>query len=85
MVAFARVERGGLCALLSAPDNAVVMRMQLAKGVKEIDLLSGDGGTLKYKGQWALLGDGAALRGLDGAEGQNRTGYAGLFRAALYR
>jgi len=22
---------------------------------------------------------------VDGAEGQNRTGYAGLFRAALYR
>jgi hypothetical protein len=31
------------------------------------------------RGNWKLLG------GTDGAEGQNRTGYAGLFRAALYQ
>jgi hypothetical protein len=30
----------------------------------------------------SIFGDGGNT---DGAEGQNRTGYAGLFRAALYR
>jgi site-specific DNA recombinase len=78
-------ELGDLRALLSARDNAMAMRMQLAKHVKEIELLPGEGGTIKYKGEWALLGDGDLLRSWDGAEGQNRTGYAGLFRAALYR
>jgi site-specific DNA recombinase len=78
-------EMGDLRALLSARDNAMAMRMQLAKHVKEIELLPGDGGTIKYKGEWALLGNGDTLRSWDGAEGQNRTGYAGLFRAALYR
>ena len=78
-------ELADLRALLSARDNAMAMRMQLAKHVKEIELLPGDGGTIKYKGEWNLLGDGDALRSWDGAEGQNRTGYAGLFRAALYR
>ena len=33
--------------------------------------------------EWELLEGGVALLG--GAEGQNRTAYAGLFRAALYR
>jgi site-specific DNA recombinase len=78
-------ELGDLRALLSARDNAMAIRMQLAKHVKEIELLPGDGSTIKYKGEWALLGDGDSLRSWDGAEGQNRTGYAGLFRAALYR
>ena len=76
---------GDFRALISANDNAAATRMELAKHVKEIELLPGDGGTIKYKGQWALLGDGDLLRSWDGAEGQNRTGYAGLFRAALYR
>jgi hypothetical protein len=46
----------------------MAMRMQLAKHVKEIELLPGDGGTIKYKGEWALLGDGDSLRRWDGAE-----------------
>jgi hypothetical protein len=33
--------------------------------------------------EWELLNGGLALLGC--AEGQNRTAYAGLFRAALYR
>ncbi len=33
--------------------------------------------------EWEFLGGGSAL--LESAEGQNRTAYAGLFRAALYR
>jgi hypothetical protein len=49
-------------------------------GHESITLLpEGNGGAIKYKGQWKLLGD------TGGAEGQNRTGYAGLFRAALYQ
>jgi hypothetical protein len=39
----------------------------------------GKGGAIKHQGQWKLLGD------TECAEGQNRTGYAGLFRAALYQ
>jgi hypothetical protein len=44
---------------------------------------SGDSGTIEYHGTFKLMG-GNAIR-WDGAEGQNRTGYAGLFRAALYQ
>jgi hypothetical protein len=40
-----------------------------------------DGRTYVASGKWNLL---AEVR-WDGAEGQNRTAYAGLFRAALYR
>ena len=64
-------ELGDLRALLSARDNAVATRMQLAKHVNEIELLPRDGGTIEYKGEWALLGDGDALRSWDGAEGGN--------------
>ena len=37
-------------------------------------------GTLRGLGTWNLVGRGS----IDGAGGQNRTGYARLFRAALY-
>ncbi len=74
---------GDLRALLSTRDNAAAMRMELAKHVKEIVMLPGQkAGEIKYKGTWDLLGDGGRR---ECAEGQNRTGYAGLFRAALYR
>jgi hypothetical protein len=56
--------------------------MELAKHVKEIVISPGVGDEITYTGKWDLLGNGANM---DGAEGQNRTGYAGLFRAALYR
>jgi hypothetical protein len=75
-------ELGDLRDLLAARDNAATMRMQLAKHVKEIVLSPGENDTIKYKGEWALLGDDSRR---ECAEGQNRTGYAGLFRAALYR
>jgi hypothetical protein len=42
-----------------------------------------DAGSIAYKGEFKLLGDDGVR--WDGAEGQNRTGYAGLFRAALYQ
>jgi site-specific DNA recombinase len=79
---FVEANLGDLRALLSANENAMTTRMELAKHVKEIVLLPGDGSEIKYRGKWDLLGDGGSM---DGAEGQNRTGYAGLFRAALYR
>jgi site-specific DNA recombinase len=60
--------------------SPAVVRQELAKHIESITLShEGKGGAIKYKGQWKLLGD------RDGAEGQNRTGYAGLFRAALYQ
>ena len=43
--------------------------------------LTPEGDTYKLSGEWDLLGD---VRS-DGAGGQNRTGYARLFRAALYQ
>jgi site-specific DNA recombinase len=73
---------GDLRALLSADENASATRMELTKHVKEIVFSPGDGDKIKYTGKWDLLGDGGNM---DGAEGQNRTGYAGLFRAALYQ
>jgi hypothetical protein len=60
--------------------NPIVVRQELAKHIKSITLMpEGKGGAIKYRGEWKLLGD------TGGAEGQNRTGYAGLFRAALYQ
>jgi hypothetical protein len=60
--------------------NAIVVLQEIAKHIKSITLMpEGKGGAIKYGGEWKSLGD------TDGAEGQNRTGYAGLFRAALYQ
>jgi site-specific DNA recombinase len=74
----------GLRALLSSDDNVPAVRMELSKHIQEITIMPGaDANSIKYKGKWNLLGDG--VRSWDGAEGQNRTGYAGLFRAALYQ
>jgi hypothetical protein len=42
--------------------------------------MEADGKVYVAKGTWNLLGQ----RPTDGAGGQNRTGYARLFRAALY-
>jgi site-specific DNA recombinase len=58
-----------------SPD---AVRQELAKHIESITL-SPEGEKIRYKGEWKLLGD------TSGAEGQNRTGYAGLFRAALYQ
>jgi hypothetical protein len=58
--------------------NPMIVRQELAKHIESITLMP-EGKAIKYRGQWKLLGD------TDGAEGQNRTGYAGLFRAALYQ
>ncbi len=55
-------------------------KAELAKYCTEITLTP-EGGSYKLSGEWDLLGD---VRS-DGAGGQNRTGYARLFRAALYQ
>jgi site-specific DNA recombinase len=54
-------------------------KAELAKHCTEITLTP-EGSSYKLSGEWDLLGD---VR-WDGAGGQNRTGYARLFRAALY-
>jgi hypothetical protein len=56
--------------------------MYLAKHVTKIVISPGERGEVIYRGEWKALGDGGNR---SGAEGQNRTGYAGLFRAALYQ
>ena len=55
-------------------------RVWLSKHVERI-VMQPDGAIYVASGNWKLLGVGR----WDGAEGQNRTAYAGLFRAALYR
>ena len=50
-----------LRALLSTRDNATAMRMVLAKHVNEIILSPGNGGEIKYNGEWDLLGEDCAV------------------------
>jgi hypothetical protein len=69
--------------LLATNGNPPLVRMALAKHIDAITIGPGDSGEIEYKGAFKLLGDDCVS--WDGAEGQNRTGYAGLFRAALYR
>jgi site-specific DNA recombinase len=56
------------------------IRAQIAKHVRKITLRRENGG-YTATGTWDFLGFGS----MDGAGGQNRTGYARLFRAALYQ
>ncbi len=72
---------GNLRELLSKHNHAEA-RMELAKHVTKIVIHPGERGEIIYQGEWRVLGDGGNM---GGAEGQNRTGYAGLFRAALYQ
>lgn len=65
---FVQTNLTDLRALLAAKGNAVTMRMELAKHVKEIVLSPGDGGEIKYKGKWDVLGNSGSM---DGAEGAN--------------
>jgi hypothetical protein len=69
--------------LLATNGNPPLVRMALAKHIDAITIGPGESGEIEYKGAFKLLGDDCVS--WDGAEGQNRTGYAGLFRAALYR
>jgi site-specific DNA recombinase len=61
-------------------SDAVNVRSYLVEHVEKIEMCP-QGPTYVAKGNWDLLG----LIHKEGAEGQNRTAYAGLFRAALYR
>ncbi len=60
--------------------DPAVARAEVAKHVQKITLTA-DGKVYVASGTWDLLGFGS----YDGAGGQNRTGYARLFRAALYQ
>lgn len=60
--------------------DGVTARVWPSKHVERI-VMQPDGGTYVASENWNLPGE---VR-WDGAEGQNRTAYAGLFRAALYR
>ena len=60
--------------------ESVTVRAELAKHVEKITLTP-EGRIYVASGSWNLL----AVGSMDGARGQNRTGYARLFRAALYQ
>jgi site-specific DNA recombinase len=60
--------------------DATVARAALLKHVSEIKM-EANGKSYVASGNWNLLG----TLPIDGAGGQNRTGYARLFRAALYQ
>jgi site-specific DNA recombinase len=74
---FVEARLRNLQSLLSG--NAQIARAELAKHVSKISLTA-EGRTYIAEGTWNFLGSGCN----DGAGGQNRTGYARLFRAALY-
>ena len=60
--------------------DSVSIRTEIAKHIRKITLRR-ENGSYTATGIWNFLGFGS----MDGAGGQNRTGYARLFRAALYR
>ncbi len=62
----------------STPTPPPSVHQELSRHIESITLLP-KGDSVQYKSDWKLLGD------RERAEGQNRTAYAGLFRAALYR
>jgi len=63
-----------LRALFSSEENALAMRMELAKHIQEIVITPGEtAGEIKYKGKWDLLGDGNELRNRGCAEGAIRS------------
>jgi site-specific DNA recombinase len=59
--------------------NSNNLKMELAKYVDAITIGPEENRKINYRGGWKLIGNSEC------AEGQNRTAYAGLFRAALYR
>ncbi len=65
---FVEVNLQGLRELLSSGDNALAMRMELAKHVQEIVVSQEEEGEIKYKRKWDLLGDTAQLGWCRGPE-----------------
>jgi hypothetical protein len=80
---FASSRLTDLRGLLSKPHNIHEARASLAEYIGKITLFPDPSSGYIAKGGVDFLGD-SELR-VNGAEGQNRTAYAGLFRAALYR
>ena len=78
MTAMAKAKLNDLRGLLGG--GATLARAALMKHVGKIEM-EANGKTYVASGNWNLLG----MRPTDGAGGQNRTGYARLFRAALYQ
>jgi hypothetical protein len=64
-------------------SDVLTARTELMKHVQAITIHPEARGW-RATGNWDLLGSGRIVR-MDGAGGQSRTAYAGLFRAALYR
>ncbi len=62
-------------------SDPVTVRTEIAKQMQRIVLEPDGRAAYTATGKWDLLGCGS----MGGAGGQNRTAYAGLFRAALYR
>jgi hypothetical protein len=71
-------EMGDLREVLNSDTAAV--RAELARHIEGITMTP-TGEHYVASGKWNLIGRGS----IDGAGGQNRTGYARLFRAALYQ
>jgi hypothetical protein len=61
-------------------SDVASVRAKLAKHIEKITLIP-TGEHYMASGTWNFLGRGS----IGGAGGQNRTGYARLFRAALYQ
>jgi hypothetical protein len=78
MRAAAKAKLKDLRALLGG--DVTIARAELLKHVSQIEM-EPHGKSYVAKGDWNLLG----MRPTSGAGGQNRTGYARLFRAALYQ
>jgi site-specific DNA recombinase len=76
---FVTVSLSDVRALISGKhSNVSAVRMELSRHVQSI-MIEPEGDRIRYLGKWDVLGNSEC------AEGQNRTAYAGLFRAALYR
>jgi site-specific DNA recombinase len=84
---FALARLSKLRSLLAAPAAIREARALLAEQVGKLTLervTDGDGSTYRANGKIDFFGE-EALTHVGGAGGQNRTGYARLFRAALYQ
>jgi hypothetical protein len=75
----AKAKLKDLRGLLGGDVDVAVACAALLQHVSQIEMEL-QGKSYIAKGNWNLLG----MRPIDGAGGQNRTGYARLFRAALY-
>ena len=80
---YAMAKLAELRALLASPSNVHEARSLLAERFGKLTLVRAEGG-LRANGEIDFF-DEESLTRVGGAGGQNRTGYARLFRAALYQ